>query len=154
MKDDRRVEVGGDFEIRLPTGWLVERDEEGGVLVYAQEGVGLLHLAAFAQPGEVADPGEELYSFLEEQGVELEEDEVEDVRLPDGGELAYCEYVSEDEGDDELATYWLIGVATGPGVLVFGDYSAPAGTQAREREAVVGILGGLRLRGAGDGGGG
>lgn len=151
MSDSHRIRVeGGAVEVELPAGWEVEEDEEGGVLLLAPDGPGLLHLAHFPQPeGEVPDPGEELYAFLEDQGVELEDDEVEDLELAGGAELALCEYLTEQDDagdeDEEPATYWLIAVATGPGSLVFCNYSCPAGEQGEERETVRRLLSHLRL---------
>jgi hypothetical protein len=149
MPEERRVKIDPDFEVAVPRGWEAEADEEGGVDVAAPEGAGLLHLIAFPQePGEFLDPAEELYVFLEDQGVELEEDEVEDVELGEGQDLALCEYVSEDEaeGAGERETYWMIGVATAPGNLVFCSYSCPAEQAEEERETVRAILASLRLR--------
>ena len=150
MVQRRRVELEPGVELELPAGWEMESDPEGGVNLSASEGVGLLHLARFDPPaGEPPDPAEELYAFLEEQGIELQEDEVEDVDLPGGALLALCEYITEQErdevDDDEPATYWLTGVATAPGILVFGSYSCPAGEEERERETVRHILSSLRL---------
>lgn len=149
MVSGERLEIEGRFEVRLPPGWTYEEDEEGGTLVAADAGPGLLHLVSFEQDADVPlDPAEELYVFLEDQGVELEEDEVEDIDLP-GGELAYTEYLTEEDEeeaeapggeDEEPATYWLVGVATWPGTLVFCSYSCPAGSQDVEREAVMAIL--------------
>jgi hypothetical protein len=154
MKSGRRVEVQGGAELELPDGWVAEVDEEGGVNLMAEDGPGLLHLVTFPQePGEMADPAEELYAFLEDQGVELEEDEVEDVELGGEAHLALCEYISErdeegepEEGDDdEPATFWLVGVATSPGNLLFGSYSCAAGEEDQERETVRTILASVRL---------
>lgn len=144
MTEARRVTIDPAFSLALPPGWLAEADEEEGVSVYAPEGTGLLHLVSFGHAGaEPADPAEELYAFLEEQGVEIEEDEVEDVDLQGGAELSYCEYLAEEE--DEESTYWLVGVATGPGTLVFVNYSCPAGEEDAERDTVRALLESLQL---------
>lgn len=144
-----RVTLDPGFDFELPEGWEAELDEEGGVAVGRVDGSGLLHLIAFEQaPGDSLDPAEELYVFLEDQGIELEEDEIEDLELASGAELSLCEYLSEDEeeGPDEReTTYWLEAVATAPGNLVFASYTCPAGEEDREREAVRGILSTLRL---------
>jgi hypothetical protein len=144
-----RVTIDPAFEVEIPAGWEAEGDEEGGVNLSSEAGIGLLHLIAFPQePDEILDPGEELYIFLEEQGVELVEDEIEDMDLPDGAELALCEYTAEeeDEDDPEGGTYWMVGVAAAPGNLVFCNYSCPADEADAEREAVVGILKTLQLK--------
>lgn len=149
MTDRQRVELDPAFELEIPAGWEAARDEEGGVLVTAAGGVGLLHLVAFAQPpGEVPDPGEELYAFLEQGGIELEEDELEDVELADGGEMSVCEYLVEEDEDagDAEATYWMVAVAVRPGCLVLCSYSCPLGQQDAERSTVLAILGSLRIR--------
>lgn len=141
------VRIDPAFSVRIPKGWEAERDEEEGVTVASEEGVGLLHLMSFAHPpGEQPDPAEELYTFLDEQEIEIEEDEVEDLELPGAGELSICEYLEEGEEEDEEATYWLVGVATAPGNLVFFSYSCPAGREGEERETVRGILATLTLR--------
>jgi hypothetical protein len=154
MNLGRRVEISGGAEVELPEGWEWENDEEGGVNLTSEEGAGLLHLVIFEQDaGDLADPAEELYAFLEDQGIELEEDEVEDVELEGDAHLALCEYITEQdepqEGDeeDEPSTFWLVGVATAPGNLLFGSYSCPAGEQEPEREVVRSILASMRLRG-------
>jgi hypothetical protein len=136
----------GAYAIRLPEGWEAEREEGGdGVDLYAAEGVGELHLLGFeASADEPPDPGEELFAFLDENEVVLEEDEVEDVSLADGGDLAFCEYVSEDEESGE-SDFWLIGVAALPGALVFAHYICPAGEEHLEREAVLEALRTIRL---------
>lgn len=149
MESGERLEIEGRFEVRLPPGWTHEEDEEGGMLLASSDGPGLLHLVSFEQDeGAPLDPAEELYVFLEDQGVELEDDEVEDLELPEG-ELAYTEYLTEEDDADgdveEASTYWLVGVATWPETLVFCSYSCPAGSQDVERERVIGILGSLRL---------
>jgi hypothetical protein len=143
---EERLRVNGSFEILIPGGWTHEKDEEAGVLLASEDGPGLLHLVSFEQEDPEVDPAEELFVFLDGQGVELEEDEVEDLEL-DGAELAYCEYLTEDEDetDEEAATYWLVGVAVGPGALVFCSYSCPAGAQEEERETVLAALRTLRL---------
>lgn len=122
----------------LPPGWEAERDGEGGLLLFASEGPGLLHLMPFErEPEEEVDPADELYAFLADQEIELEEDEVADVELPTGGSLALCEY-EEDEDDEEV--YWMVGVATAPGHLVFASYSCASGEEEMEAETVRGIL--------------
>lgn len=144
MTDRNRVTIDPAFSLALPPGWLAEADEEEGVSVYAPDGAGLLHLVSFEHGGtDPADPAEELYAFLEEQGVEIEEDEVEDLDLAGGAELSYCEYLAEEENEE--STYWLMGVATGPGTLVFVNYSCAAGEEEEQREAVRRILESLEL---------
>jgi hypothetical protein len=152
MNLGKRVQIDGGAEVELPEGWDWETDEEGGVNLMSEEGAGLLHLVTFEQEqGEHTDPAEELYAFLEDQGIELEEDEVEDVELGGAAHLALCEYITErdepQEGDDddEPSTFWLVGVATAPGNLLFGSYSCPAGEQEPERETVRAILASVRL---------
>jgi hypothetical protein len=144
-----RVTIDPSFEVRIPAGWTAEADDEGGINLASETGIGLLHLIAFPQdPDEVFDPGEELYVFLEDQGVELEEDEIEDVELAGGADLALCEYTSEDEDEDEDSegeTYWMVGVAAAPGKLVFCNYSCPASESDAERDIVLGILKTLTL---------
>lgn len=131
----------GAFGIELPEGWAIEPDEEGGLLVGHDEGSGLLHLIRFdREPGEESDPAEELYSFLEDQEIELEEDEVEDIELKGWGSLALCEYLVEEA---EETTFWLMAVATAPGQLLFASYSCPLGEETQEKEVVRGILGSL-----------
>lgn len=152
MSSSRTVSIEGGAEVDLPVGWESEVDEEGGVNLMSEDGSGLLHLVTFAQdPGAVADPAEELYAFLEDQGIELEDDEVEDVELSGGAHLALCEYLTEQDeadtaDDDEPSTFWLVGVATAPGNLLFGSYSCPAGEQEPEREVVRTILASIRLQ--------
>jgi hypothetical protein len=135
----------GTFQIRVPPGWQAEWDaEEGTVELWNPEGAGdlsLLGFAAGAAPPPV--PAEELYVFLDEHDIELQEDEVEDMELSEGGELAYCEYVSEDEQSGE-ATFALVGVGSVPGALVFADYTCAAGEEGAELEQVHAILGSLR----------
>ncbi|HEX2191097.1 MAG TPA: hypothetical protein VHG51_19470 [Longimicrobiaceae bacterium] len=152
MAEERRhVDEAGGFDVRVPEGWYAEADPEvGGVELAHPDGAGLLHLVGIPQPeGEFPDPAEELYSFLEEQGVELEEDEVEDLELEGGAEMAVCEYVSDDEEEGSGETFWLVGVATAPGALVFATYSCAAGEEEEERETVLGALRSLRLLAAG-----
>ena len=145
MAEQHRISIDPTFSFALPPGWEAEKDEEEGISVFAPEGNGLLHLVAFSQPdAEPLDPAEELYAFLEEQGVEIEEDEVEDVDLPGGAELSLCEYLVEEDDADET-TYWLVGVATAPGNLVFLNYSCAAGEEEVERKAIRDILSSLRL---------
>lgn len=148
MASGERLEIEGRFEVRLPRGWTHEADEEGGMLLASPDGPGLLHMVSFEQDeGSPLDPAEELYVFLEDQGVELEDDEVEDLELPEG-ELAYTEYLTEEDEEDgdaeEASTYWLVAVATWPETLVFCSYSCPAGAQDAERERVIEVLGSLR----------
>lgn len=148
MSDRERVTLDPAFEFTVPSGWIAERDEEEGISVFAAEGVGLLHLVAFPQgPGEMPDPAEELYAFLEDQEIELQEDEIEDLELAGGGELALCEYLTEeeDEEEEESATYWMIGVAVAPGSLVLSSYSCPSDAAEAERQAIREILLSLRL---------
>ena len=139
----------GRFTVRVPAGWSSAPDEDqDGLELWKEDGAGTLHLISF-QPdeGEFPDPAEELYAFLEARGVELEEDEVEDVPLDGGAELALCEYLSEDE-DDGDSLYWMVGVATAPGVLVFATYFCAAGQEEAERDAVRGALASLKIEGA------
>lgn len=142
------VDPDGAFRVRVPEGWTTERDEEaGGVELFRADGAGSLHLLGFAAPtDEVADPAEELYAFLDEQGVELEEEDVDDLELAGGADMALCEYLAEPEpGDDEEPTFWIMGVATAPGALVFASYSCAAGEEDEERERVREILASLEL---------
>jgi hypothetical protein len=134
------------FDLVIPAGWQAAPDEEdGGLEVWSEEGVGTLHLISIPQEDDAfADPAEELYAFLADRGIELEEDEVEDVPLEDGSEMALCEFESEDEDDGE-ALYWMVGVATAPGTLVFATYFCPAGQQEPERDTVRAALNTLRL---------
>lgn len=147
MSEMERVTIDPAFEVRIPEGWTAEADADGGIDLVGPSGIGLLHLISFPRDREEDfDPGEELYIFLEDQGIELAEDEIEDIELPDGAELALCEYASEEEEEtEEGETYWMVGVAGAPGKLVFCNYSCPASEAEAEREAVVAILRSLRL---------
>lgn len=141
----RYTDPEGRFDFVLPRGWAAEPDaDEGGIEAWDDDGPGNLHLLGFATD-EFSDPAEELYAFLEDRGVELEEDEVEDLELEGGGEMSLCEYASEDEDDGE-ALFWMVGVATAPGTLVFATYFCPAGQEERERDTVRGLLQSLRVR--------
>lgn len=136
----------GRFELRLPQGWQAAVDEDGdGMEVWREEGAGTLHLISF-EADEFPDPAEELYAFLQERGVELEDDEVEDLPLA-GAELALTEFMSEDEDDGE-SLFWLVGVATAPGTLVFGTYFCPAGREREERDLVREALTTMKVHGA------
>ena len=152
MSDTAR-DPEGRFELRLPRGWQAAPDEDGdGLEVWSDEGEVTLHLISFAPGGDdFPDPAEELYAFLQEQDVELEEDEVEDVSLG-GAEMALCEYLTEDEETDERL-YWMVGVAASPGRLVFATYFCPAGREAQERDLVRDALASLRIDGAEGAGG-
>ncbi|HEU0298561.1 MAG TPA: hypothetical protein VFR37_03885 [Longimicrobium sp.] len=145
MSDARRVQdPDGRFTLVPPPGWSAAPDEEqGGVEVWPEEGAATLHLISFDAGDDFADPAEELYAFLDDRGVELEEDDVTDVSL-DGGELAWAEYEAEDEDEGDV-TWWLVGVATGPGVIVFATCLCPAGEHEGEAELVRAALGTLRL---------
>jgi len=148
MSDWEEVTLDPAFTLRIPKGWEAERDEEEGISVGAEEGAGLLHLVSFPHaPGEQLDPAEELYAFLEEQEIQIEEDEVEDLDLANGAELSMCEYLAEEEEEEDgETTYWLVGVVTAPGTLVFFSYSCPAGEEEAERETVREILATMTLR--------
>ena len=142
----RHLDPDGLFDLVVPPGWSAAPDEEdGGLEVWDEQGAGTLHLIAFAQGSEeFPDPAEELYAFLDERSVELEEDEVEDVPLEDGSELALCEFASEDEEDGE-ALFWMVGVATTPGTICFATYFCAAGEEEKERGSVKLALTTLRL---------
>jgi hypothetical protein len=147
MEQRKRIEIDPAFSFQVPPGWVAERDEEEGVLVSAPDGVGLLHLVAFpGSPDDMADPAEELYAFLDEHGIEILEDEVEDLELPEGGDMSLCEYLAEDEEEADESTYWLVAVTVAPGSLVFASYSCPAGEQEVERAAVREVLTSLRIQ--------
>jgi hypothetical protein len=96
-------------------------------------------------PDEEPDPAEELYAFLAEQDIEIEEDEVEDVDLNGTGSLAMSEYLAEEP--DEVV-YWLVGVATGPGRLIFASYSCTSSERDLERQTVTELLSGVRFTGS------
>ncbi len=133
----------GSFRTEVPEGWEEETDPDGGLLLAREEGVGLLHLLPFERgPEEALDPAEELYAFLDAQDIQLEEDEVEDIELPEGGALALCEYLAED---GEELTYCLVAVATAAGRLLFASYTCPAGEEEKEAEEVRAILGRVTL---------
>lgn len=137
-------DASGRFDVTLPDRWVAEPDGEEGVLLYRDEGFGLLHLMPFARGAdEELDPAEELYAFLVEQDIELEEDEVEDLGLEETGALAFCEYLAEEA--DEVV-YWLMAVAVTHGLLLFGSYSCPSEYRGMEREPVVETLKSIRFR--------
>src|SRR5690606_23016190 len=65
MRSARYRDIDGSFELSLPVSWEAERDGEGGLLLFASEGHGLLHLMPFERDvDDDADPAEELYAFL------------------------------------------------------------------------------------------
>jgi hypothetical protein len=143
MGKTRYTDEEGGLEVRLPDGWEATRDEDRGLLVGASEGHGLLHLIPFARDQEEPlDPAEELYAFLEDHEIELQEDEIEDLALPGGAEMAVCEYLAE-EAEEEV--YWMVAVATGPGLLVFASYACPAARAEEERDGVRAVLTSLVL---------
>ncbi len=144
-ESERTTDPDGRFTLVVPPGWSAAPDEdEGGLEVWREDGAGTLHLVSF-EAEDFADPAEELYAFLEDRGVELEEDDVDDVALAEGGEMALAEYEAEDEEEGD-ATFWLVAVATAPGALVFATYLAPAGAQEAEAALVRESLATLRLR--------
>jgi hypothetical protein len=150
MMGDTARDPDGRFTLPLPAGWQAAADEDGdGLEVWKEDGAGTLHLISFAAEGDdgFPDPAEELYAFLDDRGVELQEDEVEDVALEGGAEMALCEYEADDEDEGE-ALYWMVGVATAPGTLVFATYFCPAGQEEAERGDVLGAVRALRLGGA------
>lgn len=132
------------FGVGVPEGWESEEDEEdGGLLLWPKEGDALLHLIGFARAEEeIPDPAEELYAFLDGEEIAIEEDEVVDLTLEAGDEAAYCEYIEEEE--DEI-THWLVGVATGPGQLVFLNFSRPWEEGTEIGSDVRDILGTIRF---------
>jgi hypothetical protein len=146
MSDAQRArDPEGRFSLVPPPGWSAAPDEDqGGLEVWSEDGVGTLHLIGFDSGDDFADPAEELYAFLDDRGVELEDDDVDDLPLDGGGELALAEYEAEDE-DEGDALFWLTGVASVPGVLLFATYLCPAGAQEAEVELVRQALGTLRL---------
>ena len=149
-EQERYADPEGRFTLRVPAGWEAapDEDEEGGIEVWKEDGVGTLHLMSVEMDDdEFPDPAEELYAFLEDRGVELEEDEVEDVPLEGGAEMALTEYAAEDE-DEGDTLFWTVAVATAPGTLVFASYFCPAGEEEKERETVRAALLSLRLTGA------
>lgn len=130
------------FEFELPSGWTAEPErEEGGVEIFHPEGSGVLHLIGFRQAADAfPDPAEELYAFLEDQGIELVEEEVEDLEIGEDLEMAVCEFITEEEEEEEGPVFWRVGVATGPGVLIFASYSCPAGEEGEEEPALDAIF--------------
>ncbi len=148
--DEMRVyrDPEGLFELTMPDGWESEPDEEaGGVVLAHEQGVGLLHVLAFERDSlDLCDPADELYSFLEDMGIELEEDEVEDLNVMAPTETALSAYVSEDEDEDgdPEPTYWLHAVACMEGKLVFATYTCPAEAHEQEGEEVRAILRSIR----------
>jgi hypothetical protein len=141
----RAIDPDGRYRIRLPEGWSAAPDEEetGGLEAWSETGAGTLHLVSF-ESDEGTDAAEELYAFLEERGVELEDDDVEDVVLEGGAEMAVAEYEAEDEEEGDL-TFWLVAVATAPRALVFATYLAPADVDRAEVERVRDALATLRF---------
>lgn len=136
---------GGSFEMELPEGWIMERDPEDGISIFDPEREGLLHLLAFERdPAEVLDPAEELYAFLYDQEIELEEDEVQDLELGSSGALALCEYLEEDEEEGQTI-YWLLGVAGGPGQIVFANFSCPSSEAEAEEPLARAVLASIRF---------
>jgi hypothetical protein len=138
MQTARYEDAEGSFSFGLPDGWESASDEDGGLSIARDGGAGLLHLIAFRRElAEELDPAEELYAFLANQDIEVEEEEIEDLELPAGGLLATCEYAAE-EADE--AVYWLVAVAAAPGQLVFASYSCPIGEEDAEADQVLEIL--------------
>lgn len=150
---DRAKDPEGRFTVRVPAGWQAAPDDDGdGLEVWREEGVGTLHLISFAadDPDDFPDPAEELYAFLEQRGVELEEDEVEDVALAGDAEMALCEFLAEDEDEEDPdagALFWCVAVAAAPGMLVFATYFCRAGEEEGERELVRQALASVELGG-------
>jgi len=133
----------GAFEVTLPASWSAEKDGEGGLLLFGDQENALLHLMPFSRdPEEETDAADELYAFLAEHEIELEEDEVEDIDLAGGALLALCEYETDE---DEEEVYWMVGVAAAAGQILFASYSCPASEAANESEIVREILASLTL---------
>jgi hypothetical protein len=125
----------GAFEVTLPASWSAEKDGEGGLLLFGDQENALLHLMPFSRdPEEETDAADELYAFLAEHEIELEEDEV--------ALLALCEYETDE---DEEEVYWMVGVAAAAGQILFASYSCPASEAANESEIVREILASLTL---------
>jgi Icc-related predicted phosphoesterase len=146
MMRHSHAEHGYAFD--LPAGWTAAPDPDGdGEELFHPEGAGIVHLVPLSAGTGEEDPAEELYAFLDEQGVELEEDEVEDIELEGGGLLSYCEFGMEeelDEGEGTEEVRWLVGIASGPRGLLLITYSAPEGEEA-EVAAVRALLATLTL---------
>lgn len=148
MADARRhVDREGGFDVAVPEGWDVETDEaDGGLEMSHPTGAGVLHLMGFEQDDEeFADPADELYAFLQERDVELQEDEVQDLPLDGDAEMSFCEFTAEDEEEEGHPTFWLVGVATAPGRLVFATYMCADGEEDEERQTVIDTLASIRL---------
>lgn len=135
------------YSLSLPEGWRASPDPEGdGEELFHPDGAGIVHLVPLTAGSGGEDPADELYAFLAEQGIELEEDEVEDLEL-EGGLLSYCEFGTEEEledGGETEAVRWLIGIAAGPRGLLLITYSAPEG-EDEEIAALRAMLATLRL---------
>jgi hypothetical protein len=138
----------GLFQLDLPLGWSAAPDpEEGGWELSGEDGPGVLHLMAFEQSEALGeDPGEELYAFLAEEGIEIEEEDVEDLELPGGWGMALCEFVSEPEDEeDEESLFFTVGVGTAPGILLFATYTCGEGEEEQERAELRSLLGSIQL---------
>lgn len=146
---ERALDPSGRFDIVVAPGWVTETDpDEGGLILFRPESEGNLELLSFPfTPEEDTDPADELFAFLDEEDILLLEDEVEDFALAGGTGLALCEYVSEEQQEDEGAEqlFWLVAVATGQHSLVFATYSCPAGLEDGDRGDVAQMLRSLRL---------
>ena len=153
MPGNRYHNREGGFSVLVPPGWTAEADpQEGGSELFDPDGAGSLHLLGFPAPAdEPLDPAEELFAFLDEEGIELDEEDVDDLPLEAPAAMAVCEYITEPEngGTDEENTFWLVGVATAPERLVFAIYSCPAGEEAEEREKVHSVFASLQLEKSG-----